>query len=160
MIVSGALAIVTTAGPAIVDARNSMPPDLKALLPQGVQRYAAIFAFMLILVVRYTAVCRVAPPTTDAGQGRVMARIDAAMAGGRNRVAFLDAIAVSEIGAALLAISDDGYNVLVDSTPSRPLLFSSYIAHPNGSTDRSVCRRRRPGATRSSRAGGTSIRHR
>lgn len=60
-----------------------------------------------------------------------MARIDAAAAGGKNRVAFLDTIAVSEIGDALLAKSDDGYNVLVGSTPKRPLLFSSYAAHPN-----------------------------
>ncbi|KWK79441.1 glycoside hydrolase [Burkholderia ubonensis] len=60
-----------------------------------------------------------------------MARIDIAAAGGKNRVAFLDMIAGSEIGSALLAKSDDGYNVLVGSTPSRPLLFASYAAHPN-----------------------------
>ncbi|AAT38381.1 gp22 [Burkholderia phage BcepC6B] len=60
-----------------------------------------------------------------------MARIDIASAGGRNRVAFLDTIAVSEIGGTLLAKSDDGYNVLVGSTPARPLLFTSYAAHPN-----------------------------
>ncbi|TPQ32162.1 glycoside hydrolase, partial [Burkholderia ubonensis] len=45
-----------------------------------------------------------------------MARISVAAAGGKNRVAFLDTVAVSEIGAALLAKSDDGYNVLVGST--------------------------------------------
>ncbi|KVE26346.1 glycoside hydrolase [Burkholderia singularis] len=60
-----------------------------------------------------------------------MARISAAAAGGRNRIAFLDMIAVSEISFALLAKSDDGYNVLVGSTPSRPLLFSNYAVHPN-----------------------------
>ncbi|MGU7853187.1 glycoside hydrolase family 24 protein [Burkholderia orbicola] len=60
-----------------------------------------------------------------------MARISIAAAGGKNRVAFLDTVAVSEIGAALLAKSDDGYNVLVGSTASRPLLFSSYVSHPN-----------------------------
>ena len=60
-----------------------------------------------------------------------MARISVAAAGGKNRVAFLDTVAVSEIGAALLAKSDDGYNVLVGSTASRPLLFSSYVSHPN-----------------------------
>ncbi|KVP78226.1 glycoside hydrolase [Burkholderia ubonensis] len=60
-----------------------------------------------------------------------MARIDIAAAGGKNRIAFLDMIAVSEIGSALLAKSDAGYNVLVGSTPSRPLLFASYAAHPN-----------------------------
>ena len=60
-----------------------------------------------------------------------MARISVAAAGGKNRVAFLDAIAVSEIGSSLLAKSDDGYNVLVGSTAPRPLLFSSYESHPN-----------------------------
>ncbi|MEX3555351.1 MAG: glycoside hydrolase family 104 protein [Burkholderia gladioli] len=60
-----------------------------------------------------------------------MARIDAATAGGRNRVAFLDMIAVSEIGPALLAKSDDGYNVLVGATAVKPLLFTGYARHPN-----------------------------
>jgi muramidase (phage lysozyme) len=60
-----------------------------------------------------------------------MTRITAQQAGGQNRVAFLDMIGVSEIGEALLAVSDDGYNVLVGSTPSAPLLFSSYAAHPD-----------------------------
>ncbi|MBJ9593723.1 glycoside hydrolase family 24 protein [Burkholderia seminalis] len=60
-----------------------------------------------------------------------MARIDATTAGGQNRVAFLDMIASSEIGVVLLAESDDGYNVLVGSTPAQPLLFSSYATHPN-----------------------------
>lgn len=48
-----------------------------------------------------------------------------------NRTAFLAAIATSEIGTDLLAMSDRGYNVLVGSTPARPLLFSSYASHPN-----------------------------
>lgn len=39
-------------------------------------------------------------------------------------------IAVSEIGRGLLAISDDGYNVIVGSTVSRPDLFASYNDHP------------------------------
>ena len=60
-----------------------------------------------------------------------MARISVAAAGGKNRVAFLDAIAVSEIGSSLLVKSDDGYNVLVGATASRPLLFSDYATHPN-----------------------------
>ncbi|HIC7209417.1 glycoside hydrolase family 24 protein [Burkholderia stabilis] len=60
-----------------------------------------------------------------------MARIDVATAGGKNRIAFLDMLKVSEIGPAMLAKSDDGYNVLVGSTPARPLLFTSYAAHPN-----------------------------
>lgn len=44
---------------------------------------------------------------------------------------FLDMLAASEIGLALLAISDNGYNVLVGSIPSHPLLFDSYHNHPN-----------------------------
>ncbi|MEQ0776188.1 hypothetical protein ABLT15_28175 [Paraburkholderia tropica] len=56
VIVSGSLAVVTACGPAIVEAWNQMPPDLKALLPQGLQRYAALAAFLLIVIVRYTAV--------------------------------------------------------------------------------------------------------
>jgi muramidase (phage lysozyme) len=47
-----------------------------------------------------------------------------------NEKAFLDMIAHSEIGPALLAVSDNGYNVLVGSTPKTPLLFHSYETHP------------------------------
>ena len=70
-----------------------------------------------------------------------MARISAAAAGGQNIVAFLDMLAVSEIGAWLLAHSDDGYNVLVGShgpevrngvqVAPKVLTFSSYATHPN-----------------------------
>jgi muramidase (phage lysozyme) len=60
-----------------------------------------------------------------------MPRITAADAGSQNRCAFLDMIAYSEIGPQLLAASDNGYNVLVGSTPSKPLLFSSYDKHPD-----------------------------
>jgi muramidase (phage lysozyme) len=60
-----------------------------------------------------------------------MARITAQQAGGANRVAFLDMIAHSEIGLLLLAETDDGYNVLVGSTPAKPLIFPSYATHPN-----------------------------
>ena len=60
-----------------------------------------------------------------------MTRITSAQAGSKNRVAFLDMIANSEIGAQLLAITDDGYNVLVGSTPAKPLTFLSYARHPN-----------------------------
>lgn len=48
-----------------------------------------------------------------------------------NQKAFLDMIASSEIGAQLLAETDNGYNVLVGSTPSHPLTFPSYATHPN-----------------------------
>ncbi|NMV36767.1 glycoside hydrolase family 24 protein [Ralstonia insidiosa] len=47
-----------------------------------------------------------------------------------NRSAFLDMIAVSELGRQLLADSDNGYNVIVGSTPAAPILFSSYADHP------------------------------
>lgn len=47
-----------------------------------------------------------------------------------NRKAFLDMIAHSEIGPKLLAVSDNGYDVIVGSTPAKPLLFSSYADHP------------------------------
>lgn len=47
-----------------------------------------------------------------------------------NRGAFLDMIAHSEIGPCLLAVSDDGYNVCVGSTPAVPILFTSYADHP------------------------------
>lgn len=60
-----------------------------------------------------------------------MARLTPEQAGGRNVCAFLDMLAWSEIKPALLAKSDDGYNVLVGSTPSKPLLFTSYAEHPN-----------------------------
>ena len=60
-----------------------------------------------------------------------MPRISADQAGGPNVCAFLDMLAVSEIGTRLLAASDDGYNVLVGSSASAPHLFLSYATHPN-----------------------------
>lgn len=60
-----------------------------------------------------------------------MARLTPEQAGGRNVCAFLDMLAWSEIGPKLLAASDDGYNVIVGSTPSRTNLFTSYADHPN-----------------------------
>jgi muramidase (phage lysozyme) len=47
-----------------------------------------------------------------------------------NYAAMLDLVAWSEIGPALLAESDDGYNILCGSTPGHPLLFPSYADHP------------------------------
>ena len=47
-----------------------------------------------------------------------------------NLKAFLYMLAFSEIGPELLAVSDNGYNVCVGSTPSHPILFPSYAAHP------------------------------
>ncbi len=59
-----------------------------------------------------------------------MARLTADEAGGANVLAFLDMIAHSEIGDALLLMTDDGYNVLVGSTPYKPITFNDYSAHP------------------------------
>lgn len=47
-----------------------------------------------------------------------------------NRQAFRDAIAYSEIGPELLKLSDNGYNVVVGSTPANPVLFHTYDDHP------------------------------
>jgi len=44
-----------------------------------------------------------------------------------NVKAFLDTIAVSE---GTFGIGEDGYNVLVGSLPTKPLLFHSYADHP------------------------------
>lgn len=51
--------------------------------------------------------------------------------GGRNIAAALDMIAWSELGAKLLKATDDGYNVIVGSTPQNPILFTDYSKHPN-----------------------------
>jgi muramidase (phage lysozyme) len=48
-----------------------------------------------------------------------------------NLAAFLDTIAISEIGTELLKVSDNGYNVLVGATAAHPLLFHDYTKHPN-----------------------------
>jgi muramidase (phage lysozyme) len=61
----------------------------------------------------------------------MMARIGSVEAGGPRVLAALDLIAHSEIGDALLAVSEDGYNVLVGSTPAHPRLFTSYLKHPD-----------------------------
>lgn len=47
-----------------------------------------------------------------------------------NQKAFLDTIAWSEIGQDLIAVSDNGYNVIVGSTAENPDLFNSYTDHP------------------------------
>ena len=47
----------------------------------------------------------------------------------KNIKAFLDMIAYSEL-KGLIAISDNGYNVIVGSTMKKPILFSSYADHP------------------------------
>ena len=67
-----------------------------------------------------------------------MPRITADQAGGANRCAFLDMIAASDTGAALLPLTDDGYNVIVGSTAQHLILFPTlgdgspdYSKHPD-----------------------------
>jgi muramidase (phage lysozyme) len=51
----------------------------------------------------------------------------------QNLSAFLDTVAVSELGEAILAdpISDDGYRVLVGSVPGSIHIFNDYSRHPH-----------------------------
>jgi muramidase (phage lysozyme) len=58
-----------------------------------------------------------------------MTRSTAIELGGKNLVAFQDCIARSELGP-LLELSDDGYNVIVGSTPGNLILTSNYLVHP------------------------------
>lgn len=60
-----------------------------------------------------------------------MPRISQLETGSRNMSAFLDLIGFSELGAAILKGSDDGYNVIVGSTPAKIVTFDSYARHPN-----------------------------
>jgi muramidase (phage lysozyme) len=47
-----------------------------------------------------------------------------------NRAAFLKMITVSELGDAIIAKSDEGFNVIVGSTAERVHLFNDYSRHP------------------------------
>lgn len=49
--------------------------------------------------------------------------------------AFLDMLAWSEIGPEMLAASDNGYDVIVGSTPGRMIRMQSYEDHPNVQVD-------------------------
>jgi muramidase (phage lysozyme) len=49
----------------------------------------------------------------------------------QNRQAFLDMIAHSELGDAILSETDNGYNVIVGSTPSKLILMGDYKNHPH-----------------------------
>lgn len=61
-----------------------------------------------------------------------MARIDVAESG-PEACAALDVLAFSEIGRAMLAdqLTDDGYKVLVGSTPRHLILIPDYSHHPH-----------------------------
>ena len=52
-----------------------------------------------------------------------------------NLKAYLDLLAYSELGPGLLKVSDNGYNVVVGSLPSKPILFNSYSDHPRKLVD-------------------------
>lgn len=47
-----------------------------------------------------------------------------------NLKAFLDMIAFSELGAQIISKSDNGYDVIVGSTPQNVVRFRSYRDHP------------------------------
>lgn len=64
-----------------------------------------------------------------------MAKLVEAIKGWSNVRAFLDMIALSELGAALLKASEDGYNVVVGATAAHPILFHSYADHPRKLVD-------------------------
>lgn len=51
-------AALTAFGPSIIEAWNMMPPDMKGWLPPEWGRYLAIAAFVLTIVIRYTALRR------------------------------------------------------------------------------------------------------
>jgi muramidase (phage lysozyme) len=67
----------------------------------------------------------------------------------RNLKAFLDTIAWSELGAEILAQSDNGYNVLAGSLPGMVITFSSYHRHPGVLVDMDG----KPGGIESTAAG-------
>jgi len=48
----------------------------------------------------------------------------------QNEKAFLDMIAWAELGPELIKLSDNGFNVIVGSTPNKPILFHDYSDHP------------------------------
>lgn len=54
-------------------------------------------------------------------------RGDSAMS---NKRAFLNMIAISELGLELIDVTDNGYNVLVGSTADAPHTFDDYSTHP------------------------------
>lgn len=68
IIAAGLFAALTAFGPAMVDAWNGMPPDLKALLPQGLTRWVSLGSYLLLIVVRYTALRRTPKDDADKGQ--------------------------------------------------------------------------------------------
>ncbi|WP_369952262.1 hypothetical protein [Ralstonia syzygii] len=67
VITAALFAAIIAFGPAMVDAWNGMPPDLKALLPEGMTRWVSLVSYLLLIIVRYTAL-RPTPKDGDKGQ--------------------------------------------------------------------------------------------
>lgn len=65
VILAAIFAAITGFGPTLLDAWNSIPPDLKAALPEGTARYVSSAAFLLMIVVRYTSVRRAPKEVSD-----------------------------------------------------------------------------------------------
>lgn len=59
-----------------------------------------------------------------------MPRIDAANAGGRNVLAFLDTLRVSEGTSTSPATMMDGYDVIVTGIDGKPEIFKDFSVHP------------------------------
>lgn len=58
VILASFCAAVTAFGPTLIDTWNLMPQDLKSALPEGTARWVSTAAFLLLIVVRYTALRR------------------------------------------------------------------------------------------------------
>jgi muramidase (phage lysozyme) len=59
-----------------------------------------------------------------------MAFISAILAGGQNRVAFLDMLGISEGTVTSPATVNNGYDVIVTGIDRKPEIFSDYSCHP------------------------------
>lgn len=55
VIVASLFAAITAFGPTLLDAWNLLPQDLKNALPEGTARWVSTAAFLLLILVRYTA---------------------------------------------------------------------------------------------------------
>ncbi|WP_063393095.1 hypothetical protein [Ralstonia mannitolilytica] len=65
IIAASAFAAITAFGPSMIDAWNGMPPDLKALLPQGLTRWVSLGSYLLLIAIRYTALRRTPKDGSD-----------------------------------------------------------------------------------------------
>lgn len=58
VILSGIFALITAFGPEIIAAWNLLPDSLRNALPDGMARWVATIAFLLIIASRYTHIKR------------------------------------------------------------------------------------------------------